>query len=82
MQNNSFLTDESSPEILSTDTTGMSGPRGKDGSLPVLKFMHLNKSAPQHVYVGKGVPVPDVEYHGAKGVPFKGKPNLGAFDAN
>jgi hypothetical protein len=82
MQNNSFLTIESSPEILSTDTTGVTAMRGKDGSLPTLKFMHLNKAAAQHTYIGKGIPVADVEYHGAKGIPFKGKPNLGAFDAN
>lgn len=81
---NSFLTAVTSPEILSVDTAGVTGIRSVDGSLPAIKFMHLNKSAaPPHSYIDKGVPLPEVTYHNKKGVPFKGKaPDLGAFEAN
>lgn len=79
---NSFLTDAASAEIRSTDTTGVTGMRSVDGSLPVLKFMHL-KTSKTSAYIDKGVALPDVEYHQKKGVPFKGKsPDLGAFEAN
>lgn len=81
---NSFLTTASSPEILSVDTAGVTGMRNPDGSLPSLKFMHLKASAAQpYAYINKGIPLPDVEYHQKKGIPFKGKsPNIGAFDVN
>jgi len=83
-EDNSFLTASSSPEILSVDTTGVTGMRSVDGSLPVLKFMHLKASGSgSQTYIDRGVALPDVEYHQKKGVPFKGKsPDLGAFEAN
>ena len=55
-------------DFLSVDTTGITGPRQADGSLPNIKFMHL--VAGSHL-IGKGVNV---------GLPYSGNaPDLGCF---
>ncbi len=54
--------------FLSIDTTGISGPRKPDGSLPDVPFMHL---AAGSVCIGKGINV---------GLPYPGAaPDLGCF---
>jgi hypothetical protein len=82
--NNSFSTATTSPEILSFDTTGVSGMRGVDGSLPNINFMHLNPAAPQpYTYIDKGTVISDVVYHGTSGIPYNGAaPDLGAFESS
>jgi len=63
------LSGAASGDFQSTDTTGITGPRQSDGSLPVLKFMHLSTSSS---LIDKGV---DVK------LPFAGTaPDLGAFE--
>lgn len=55
-------------DFMSIDTTGISGPRQADGSLPDLKFMRLAGGK----YVDKGIDV---------GLPFRdAAPDLGAFE--
>jgi hypothetical protein len=56
-------------DFLSTDTTGVRGPRNQDGSLPSIAFMHL---APGSDLIDAGADV---------GLPFKGTaPDLGCFE--
>jgi len=72
----------SNTEILSYDTTGVSGPRDVNGNLPVLNFMHLNVNAPTPFkFIDKGTIEDTVPYHGAMGVTYNGSaPDLGAFE--
>jgi hypothetical protein len=81
---NSFSKNTTSAEILSFDTTGITGMRGVDGSLPVLNFMHLNPSAPTpYTYIDKGTVLSTVVYHGVMGIPYNGAaPDLGAFETD
>jgi hypothetical protein len=81
---NSFSTATTHPEILSFDTTGVTGMRSVDGSLPNLNFMHLNPSAPTpYTYIDKGTVISDVIYHGTLGIPYNGTaPDLGAFESS
>ncbi len=59
----------STASFASMDTTAVTGPRGADGSLPVLAFLHL---APGSNLIDKGVDVT---------LPFSGSvPDLGAFE--
>ncbi len=59
----------SDADFLSTSTTGWDGPRGADGSLPVLTSLHLQ---PGSDLVDRGTNV---------GLPFNGTaPDLGAFE--
>lgn len=56
-------------DFLSIDTTGVRGPRKKDGSLPDLKFLRLSKNSQ---LIDKGSDV---------GLPFNGiAPDLGAYE--
>lgn len=81
---NSFKTTTTSAEILSFDTTGVTSPRGIDGSLPVLNFMRLNTAAATpYTYIDKGTALPSISYHDATGLPYNGgAPDLGAFESN
>jgi hypothetical protein len=59
----------SAADFMSIDTTGMSGPRQADGSLPVLTFMHL---APGSKLIDAGTNI---------GLPFNNSaPDLGCFE--
>lgn len=82
--NNSFLTATSSSQILSFDTAGVTARRNVDGSLPAIDFMRLNPAAPKpYTYIDAGVALPDVIYHGVKGVSFNGAaPDLGLFESS
>jgi len=56
-------------DFLSLDSTGISGPRKSDGSLPKLNFLKLSKGSP---LVDAGINT---------GLPYKGKaPDLGAYE--
>jgi hypothetical protein len=81
---NSFSTATSNAEILSLDTTGVTGMRSVDGSLPTLNFMHLNTSASTpFTYIDKGTVLSNVLYHGTIGVPYNNTaPDLGAFESS
>jgi hypothetical protein len=81
---NSFSTATTSPEILSFDTTGVTGMRSVDGSLPNINFMHLNPAAPKpYTYIDKGTVISDVVYHDTLGIPYNGTaPDLGAFESS
>ncbi|HEX7584925.1 MAG TPA: right-handed parallel beta-helix repeat-containing protein [Prolixibacteraceae bacterium] len=61
----------SAADFASLDTTGVSGPRKPDGSLPDVPFLHLAKGS-------------DLIDHGTDiGLPFKGiLPDLGAFESD
>ncbi len=79
---NSFIKAATSANYLSTDTTGISGRRKIDGSLPDVSFMHLQTS-PQSTLIEAGTLLPNISYYGNKGVPYKGtKPDLGCFESN
>ncbi|MGD0037724.1 MAG: T9SS type A sorting domain-containing protein [Bacteroidota bacterium] len=66
---NNFST--SAGDYVSIDTTGISGPRKADGSLPDINFMHLARGS-QFIDVGTNV-----------GLPFNGSaPDLGCFESN
>lgn len=82
--NNSFSTATTNAEILSLDTTGVTGMRNVDGSLPAVNFMHLNPAAPKpYTYIDNGTVLSDVVYHGITGVPYNGvAPDLGAFESS
>ena len=69
-------------EIVSFDTTGVTGMRDVNGNLPVLNFMHLNTNAPTpYQFIDKGTIEDTVPYHGALGVTYNGAaPDLGAFE--
>ncbi|MDD5011505.1 MAG: DUF1565 domain-containing protein [Phycisphaerae bacterium] len=59
----------SAADFESLDPNGIDGPRGSDGSLPKLKFLHLAKTS---LLIDAGTNV---------GQPFNGKaPDLGAFE--
>jgi hypothetical protein len=61
----------SDADFISLDTTGVSGPRQTDGSLPVLNFMHLASSSS---LIDAGVDV---------GLPYNGSaPDLGCFETS
>ncbi len=56
-------------DFISIDTTGVSGPRKADGSLPDINFMKLRKGS---AFIDAGTDV---------GLPYSGKaPDLGAFE--
>jgi hypothetical protein len=58
-------------DFISVDTTGISGPRQSDGSLPEIEFMHL---APGSDLINAGIDL---------GFPFLGfAPDLGAFETS
>lgn len=58
-------------DFVSLDTTGVSGPRKPDGSLPDVPFLHLAKGSD---LIDKGTDI---------GLPFKGVlPDLGAFESD
>jgi len=58
-----------SDDFVSLDTTGVSGPRGSDGSLPKINFLRLKESS-DLINAGTNV-----------GLPFVGSaPDLGAFE--
>lgn len=58
-----------SSDFVSIDTTGVSGPRGSDGSLPNINFMRLSATS-KLINIGTDV-----------GLPFAGSaPDLGAFE--
>lgn len=80
---NVFSTAVTHPEVVSFDTTGITGARGVDGSLPVLNFMRLNTAASQpYTYINQGTPLPEVVYHGSAGLPYSGSaPDLGFFES-
>jgi len=82
--NNSFKTSTTSTEILSFDTTGVTGIRSLDGSLPLLNFMRLNTAAATpYTYIDKGIALTSVTYNDAVGIPYIGAaPDLGAFESN
>jgi len=65
-------------DFSSLDTTGISGHRKIDGSLPNVSFLHLaNKSS----LIDAGSIVDTVQYYGANGIPYNGtKPDLGCFE--
>lgn len=58
-------------DFVSLDTTGVSGPRKPDGSLPDVNFLHLAKGSD---LIDKGTDI---------GIPFNGTlPDLGAFESD
>ena len=58
--------------FISTDSTGLSGPRQANGSLPKLDFLKLN---PSSAAVDAGTK--------STGLPYSGSaPDLGAYEAN
>jgi hypothetical protein len=66
---NNFSTTAS--DYVSVDTTGISGPRKVDGSLPDITFMHLKQGSP---CIDAGINV---------GLPFNGlAPDLGFFESD
>jgi hypothetical protein len=67
----SGFTTPSASDFLSVDTTGVSGPRKADGSLPDIAFMHLATTS-QFVNKGTGV---GLTYIGTA-------PDLGCFETN
>ncbi len=81
---NQFSKSTTSTQIVSFDTTGVSGPRGLDGSLPNINFMHLNTAASQpFTFIDKGTVLSNVVYHDTLGVPYVGAaPDLGCFESN
>lgn len=70
---NSWMTgfSVSAADFVSLDTTGVSGPRKADGSLPDVAFVHLAAGS-------------DLVDHGTDvGIPYKGNgPDLGAFESD
>jgi len=67
-----------SADFMSVDTTGMSGPRKLDGSLPDLPFMHL-QTTPKSALIDAGMDLnlpynntlPDIGCYETAGVPVK-----------
>ncbi len=75
---NAFVTGTTSTNFVSLDSTGVTGMRGLDGSLPVLNYMHLKAGS---AYIDGGTILPNVQYHDSLGIPFYGtKPDQGAFE--
>ena len=81
---NLYTTSDSNSEILSFDTTGVSGARGIDGSLPVISFMHLNTAATQpFTMIDQGTVLDTILYHDSLGIPYIGAaPDLGCFESD
>ena len=66
----------SADQFVSLDSTGLSGARQADGSLPVLTFLHLKEGS---VYIGVGVGV-GLLYDGDGNLWSQTAPSLGAFE--
>lgn len=76
--NNNFSAPESDFESL--DTTGISGHRNIDGSLPEIKFLHLSQNSS---LIDAGTIQNNIPYYGLMGIPFNNtNPDLGCFEAN
>lgn len=77
--NNSFITSiTTNNNFISTDSTGASGSRNLDGSLPTLNYMRLLDASS---YIDAGKILDSIPYHDSIGIPFYGtKPDLGAFE--
>ena len=85
LSNNIFTA--ATTNFQSIDTTGISGPRRVDGSLPTLSFMHLVAGSS---LIDAGTILPNVSYHDTTnwpifmdslGIPFYGaKPDIGCFE--
>ncbi len=79
---NNFIKATTSPNFLSLDTTGISGIRKIDGSLPDVNFMHL-QTTPKSALIDAGTILSTINYYGVKGVPFiHTKPDIGCFESN
>jgi hypothetical protein len=78
--NNSFLTSTTSTNYSSIDTTGVSGRRKADGSLPDIGYMHLAQGS---ALIDGGVALPTVSYYDTLGVRYYGlAPDIGCFESN
>ncbi len=79
---NNFIKATTSANFLSVDTTGISGRRKADGSLPDVNFMHLQTS-PKSALIDAGTILSNIYYYGVKGVPYiHTKPDIGCFESN
>ena len=79
---NKFIKATTSPYFSSIDTTGVSGRRKIDGSLPDIGFMHLQTN-PKSALIDTGTILSGIYYYGVKGVPYNGsKPDIGCFETN
>ena len=79
---NKFIKATTSTYFSSIDTTGVSGRRKIDGSLPDIGFMHLQTS-PKSALIDTGTVLSGIYYYGAKGVPYiSTKPDIGCFESN
>jgi hypothetical protein len=62
----------------SLDTTGVTGPRSLDGSLPILNFMRLSSTS---TLIDAGTKEPNITYQDSLGIPFYGTtPDIGAYE--
>ena len=78
--NNSFSTATTSTNYSSIDTTGVSGKRKIDGSLPEIGYMHLALGT---TLIDGGVLLPNVSYYDTMGIRYKGAaPDIGCFESN
>ncbi len=79
---NNFIKATTSANFLSVDTTGISGRRKIDGSLPDVNFMHLQTS-PKSALIDAGTILSNIYYYGTKGVPYIHlKADIGCFESN
>lgn len=77
---NSFVKSSTSTNFVSLDSTGATGMRNIDGSLPQLTYMRLQTS-PASSYIDAGTILSSVTYHDGVGIPYNGTaPDLGAFE--
>jgi len=78
--NNSFSTATTSTNYTTIDTTGVSGKRKLDGSLPDIGYMHLAQSS---ALINGGVLLPTVSYYDTIGLRYYGSaPDIGCFESN
>ncbi len=78
--NNSFSTSTTSSNYTSIDTTGVSGKRKIDGSLPDIGYMHLAQGS---ALINGGALLPTVSYYDTMGLRYYGSaPDIGCFESN
>ncbi len=76
LTNNDFTA--AAADFQSLDTTGVSGQRNIDGSLPPVNFMRLSVAS---TLTDAGVKEPGISYHDSLGIPFYGTTlDIGAFE--
>jgi hypothetical protein len=78
--NNNFSTATTITNYVSLDTTGVSGHRKIDGSLPDLNYMRLTANS---ILIDGGVALPTISYYDTLGIRFNGlSPDIGCFESN